>query len=90
MGRSGRWQALRQSHLQLSQSMVCMPNHPLKLSLKLSSQLGPRFLLITRKVYRKPKATVKESGENQGKVMVVPALFKKNPSGNSAASRVAA
>jgi hypothetical protein len=40
------WQALRQSHLQLSQSKIFMPSILLMLILALSAQLGLSFLLF--------------------------------------------
>jgi hypothetical protein len=46
LGRSGLRQALRQSHLQLSQSTMFMPNIFLMLILALSPQLGLNFLLL--------------------------------------------
>jgi hypothetical protein len=46
LGRSGRWQALRQFHLQLSQSNMFIPSIFLMLILALSSQLGFSFLLL--------------------------------------------
>jgi len=46
LGRSGLWQALRQSHLQLSQSTMFMPSILLMRILALSAQLGLSFLLL--------------------------------------------
>ena len=44
--RSGLWQALRQSHLQLSHSTMFMPSILLMRILALSAQLGLSFLLL--------------------------------------------
>jgi len=46
LGRSGLRQALRQSHLQLSQSNMFMPSILLMRILALSAQLGLSFLLF--------------------------------------------
>jgi len=46
LGRSGRWQALRQFHLQLSQSKMFIPSIFLMRILVLSSQLGLSFLFL--------------------------------------------
>ena len=46
LGRSGLWQVLLQSHLQLSQSTMFMPSILLMRILALSSQLGLSFLLL--------------------------------------------
>jgi len=46
LGRSGLWQALRQSHLQLSHSTMFMPSILLMRILALSAQFGLSFLLL--------------------------------------------
>ena len=46
LGRSGLWQALRQSHLQLPHSTMFMPSILLMRILALSAQLGLSFLLL--------------------------------------------
>jgi len=46
LGRSGLRQALRQSHLQLSQSKIFMPSILLMRILALSAQLGLSFLFL--------------------------------------------
>jgi hypothetical protein len=46
LGRSGLWQVLRQSHLQLLQSNMFMPSILLMRILALSVQLGLSFLLL--------------------------------------------
>lgn len=45
-GRSGLRQALRQFHLQLSQSRTFIPSHFLRLSLNLPNHPGPVLALI--------------------------------------------
>jgi hypothetical protein len=44
--RSGLWQALRQSHLQLSHSTMFMPSILLMRILALSAQFGLSFLFL--------------------------------------------
>lgn len=46
LGLSGRWQALRQFHLQLSHSSIFIPSILLMRILALSAQLGLSFLLL--------------------------------------------
>jgi hypothetical protein len=48
LGRSGRWHAARQSHLQLSQRNIFIPRAFLNLSFILSIQLGLVFLFISK------------------------------------------
>jgi hypothetical protein len=47
LGRSGRLQALRQFHLQLSQRKIFIPKAFLILTLTLYAQLGPLFKLLS-------------------------------------------
>jgi len=49
LGRSGRWQALRQFHLQLSHSKMFIPSILLMLILVLSSQFGFSFFFLVIK-----------------------------------------